>query len=380
MTSKKKSVGSTSKTPALRPAKSSGTSTVPSTDPQESGAILGRLDDIQNQLQRISQPAQMLETASASGVESGEIGRLLKDELTAVAESLKNEFRSSVESLRQVQTSAATSQSEVLRTLTDLIFQSASGQMSLSDIEKLLFDSEARIKDHLSTIKVSVAAVRDETVASEIAEPKAVARSGPRAKSWEEMRQDLMRGASNDNEEIAVVEIEDEAHVDSSSPSTGSTQAFSLPAHDAPFEIPEAIDTSKLSDEQLREEFYKRELLISALSSRLRRQCGNQSDMLTVDQLRKMTDTQPEELAKAIRYTLMRMDEQLRLGELEMSLERARLSRQLTQLEHTKQILERNARQMGLTINPDGTISGTTGNQGKGSSSRRWLGKLGFRE
>jgi hypothetical protein len=380
MTSKKKSVGSTSKTSALRPATSSDTPTISTTDPPESGAILGRLEDIQNQLQKISQTAPSPDTGPSAALSSGEIGQLLKDELAAVAESLKSEFRSSVESLRQVQTAAATSQSDVLRTLTELIFQSASGQMSLSDIEKLLFDSETRLKDHLSNVRVSAVIAREETIAPEIVEPRNATRSSPRPKSWEEMRQDLMNGDSSDDEGDSVVVLEDDPPSGTSSTSTGSTQAFSLPAHDAPFEIPEAIDTSKLSDEQLREEFYKRELLISALSSRLRRQCGNQSDMLSADQLRKMTDTQPEELAKAIRYTLMRMDEQLRLGELEMSLERARLSRQLTQLEHTKLILERNARQMGLTINPDGTISGTTGNQGKGSSSRRWLGKLGFRE
>ncbi len=45
------------------------------------------------------------------------------------------------------------------------------------------------------------------------------------------------------------------------------------------------------------------------------------------------------------------MDEQLRLGELELSLERARIARQLTQLEQTRQVIERNARQLGFTVN-----------------------------
>ena len=91
-----------------------------------------------------------------------------------------------------------------------------------------------------------------------------------------------------------------------------------------------------------------------------------------------MMGQMPEEFSSRVNHTLQRMDEQIRLGELELSLERARISRQASQLESLKHHIERNARQLGWTINPDGSIAAETGSTPKGTGSRRWLGKLGF--
>jgi hypothetical protein len=74
------------------------------------------------------------------------------------------------------------------------------------------------------------------------------------------------------------------------------------------------------------------------------------------------------------------MDELARMGELELAMERARISRQLSQMEHARQVLDRNARQLGWELNPDGTISPPVKQQGRtaGSGSRRWLRHLGL--
>ena len=67
------------------------------------------------------------------------------------------------------------------------------------------------------------------------------------------------------------------------------------------------------------------------------------------------------------------------MGELELSLERARIARQVNQLEHSRMLIERNARQLGLLLNPDGSLTNPGVQSGRTKSgSRRWLGKLGF--
>ena len=65
-------------------------------------------------------------------------------------------------------------------------------------------------------------------------------------------------------------------------------------------------------------------------------------------------------------------------GELELSLERARLSRQVSQLDNSRRLIEHNARQLGFTLEENGTLSNPDKVILRGSGSRRWLSKLGF--
>ena len=91
-----------------------------------------------------------------------------------------------------------------------------------------------------------------------------------------------------------------------------------------------------------------------------------------------MAEHLPEELAAQVLQTLQQLNELARIGELELSLERARLSRQVNQLAHTRQLLEHNARQIGLTIEEDGTVLNPQNLTLRNGGSRRWLSKLGF--
>ena len=157
-----------------------------------------------------------------------------------------------------------------------------------------------------------------------------------------------------------------------------SDRHFKLPEQDPSLEIPRTVDPETLSDHELRDAFHARETFITTLIARIRRQQEQATGQLSPEQLRSLVTELPEELASQVRHTLKQMEDLARMGELELSLERARIARQVNQLEHTRQLIERNARQLGLTVSPDGTISGSTSQPGKGSSSRRWLGKLGF--
>lgn len=356
--------------------------------------VFERLDEIQSQLLKLSASSSAAAEQPVAGQLTSElVSQLVRQEVSTLADSVLAEVRNSVSGLRDVQSAAATSQSEVLRTLTELIFQSSAGQVSLSEIENLLSGFESRLKDHLCeiTIERPAAAVPDARAGGKAAPSKSDQKSGsdPKARSWEDIRRDLMRGEAG----LPASET-DSSNDDQGEGAPGHHSAGSQPQpehesgvkpvvlawHETPFEISPAINLDGISPEELKAEFVKREELLTALVSRLRSQAHGNNDLLSADQLKQMMDSQPAELRHRILQTLTRMDEQLRLGELELSLERARIARQLTQLEQTRQVIERNARQLGFTVNPDGTISGNTGNQGKGSSSRRWLGVLGFRE
>jgi hypothetical protein len=144
------------------------------------------------------------------------------------------------------------------------------------------------------------------------------------------------------------------------------------------FDIPDPVDPEQLDTEQLREAFCLRESLLRSLVGHLRHN-RNTAPAITLQELRSITDHLPEELSRKVEDNLSKIDENLRLGELELSLERARIARQVSQLQSTREIIESNARRVGLSINPDGTIEGTSDAAEKTSSkSRRWLGAMGF--
>jgi hypothetical protein len=195
--------------------------------------------------------------------------------------------------------------------------------------------------------------------------------------SWEQIRSEMM----------AKSDLDDENGSSSDSKCAGqlpevaqlsSDRHFRLPDQDPSLEIPPTVDPAKVSHEELRDAFLQREAFITTLIARIRRQQDLATGQLSPDQLRSLVNDLPEELASQVRHTLKQMEDLARMGELELSLERARIARQVNQLEHSRQTIEFNARQLGLSLNADGTLSGSTSQPGRGSSSRRWLGKLGF--
>ncbi|MCA9085720.1 MAG: hypothetical protein KDA81_16785 [Planctomycetaceae bacterium] len=149
------------------------------------------------------------------------------------------------------------------------------------------------------------------------------------------------------------------------------------PPEDLP-EIPSITDIDGLDEEELRKVMLDRETLISALVKRLQRRARTEP-VLSPEQLNELRELATEEQQQQIQRGLSTLNEQHRLGELELSLERARVSRQLATLEVTRERLEATARSLGLTINSDGTLEGEIDpNLKRGSKGRRWLGAMGF--
>lgn len=139
--------------------------------------------------------------------------------------------------------------------------------------------------------------------------------------------------------------------------------------------IPALTTASELRDDQLRNAVADRDQVIRLLIAQLRQPART---TLSTEQLRHISESAPDVLQQRIEQTLLCLDRQVRLGELELSLERARMARQVTTLQATRQKLQQAARSFGMTLNEDGTLDGEMQTPATGSRGRRWLGVLGF--
>lgn len=143
-------------------------------------------------------------------------------------------------------------------------------------------------------------------------------------------------------------------------------------------DIPSIADPSLLSEDELRKIVIDRERLISTLIRRVQKK-SRQTPICSSEQLANLRDGLPQDLAARVDQSLAALNEQIRLGELELSLERARVSRQLATLAVTREKLDGRARSMGLSISEDGAVEGEIDAALKrGSKGRRWLGVMGF--
>jgi hypothetical protein len=315
-------------------------------------------------------------------------GGRLKSELKELTETLRNEFRQSLESLQASQAAANAAQSEVLKTLTEIMFQSAgSRDISADALEKAFSGVEERLMSRIEGIAGSAVPTQSSPAATS---PGPVAtRTGNGSpmklqnaassvtRSWEQIKHEMMNKGELTECSSASKPQKSAAALPEVAQLT-SDRHFRLPEQDLSLEIPKAIDPEVVSDQELRDAFREREAFITTLIARIRRQQESATGQLSADQLRTLAEELPDELAEQVRHTLKQMDDLARMGELELSLERARIARQVNQLAHSRQLLERNARQMGMIVNADGTIVHGPNQAGRGSGSRRWLGKLGF--
>jgi hypothetical protein len=315
-------------------------------------------------------------------------GGSLKSELKELTETLRNEFRQSLESLQASQAAANAAQSEVLKTLTEIMFQSAgSRDISADALEKAFSGVEERLMSRIECIAGGAVPTQSSPAATS---PGPVAtRNGNGSpmklqnaassvtRSWEQIKHEMMNKGELTECSSASKPQKSAAALPEVAQLT-SDRHFRLPEQDLSLEIPKAIDPEVVSDQELRDAFREREAFITTLIARIRRQQESATGQLSADQLRTLAEELPDELAEQVRHTLKQMDDLARMGELELSLERARIARQVNQLAHSRQLLERNARQMGMIVNADGTIVHGPNQAGRGSGSRRWLGKLGF--
>ncbi len=296
--------------------------------------------------------------------------------LLSILKLMREESRASIQELKASQEAAAAGQSAVLKALFEVISRSSAVRDNVGDsIEQKLFDFEERILQRIGHVNNSagITTTKDSKHPSNLqpSVPAAAKMSGCR--SWEEIRNDLLlHGDARETQgEIDIREARDIADLKAQDKSNSGEAANLL-------EVPEVLDPDELSEAELREVFVEREEFIATLISRLRQSHQQCSGHLPAEKLMAMGEFLPEDLAAQVMQTLQQLDELARIGELELSLERARLSRQLSKLDESRQLLEHHARQLGLTLTDDGTVSTPEKSVNRGTSSRRWLSKLGF--
>jgi tape measure domain-containing protein len=267
------------------------------------------------------------------------------------------------------------------------MFQSAGSREIPADaIEKAFSGVEERLMARLEAVAGNVAAPPNSSASSPGPIATRTGNGSPMklqnaassvSRSWEQIKSEMMNKGEL-TESSSAVKPQKPATALPEVAQLTSDRHFRLPEQDLSLEIPKAIDPETVSDQELRDAFREREAFITTLIARIRRQQESATGQLSAEQLRSLVEELPDELAEQVRHTLKQMDDLARMGELELSLERARIARQVNQLAHSRQLLERNARQMGMIVNADGTIVHGPNQAGRGSGSRRWLGKLGF--
>ncbi len=195
-------------------------------------------------------------------------------------------------------------------------------------------------------------------------------------KSWDDIRNACLEShgenvsdASGEEETSKRTELE-----------TFEEDASHVNEPESELEIPEFTsigEPESLNAEELRTAVINQERTISMLVKRLQKR-SRAAQRISQDQLADLSENSPEELQAAIGETLQLLRNQSRYGELELSLERARVSRQASQLEVASDRLHARARTMGLEIDENGEISQNASTKERGSKGRNWLGAMGF--
>lgn len=320
--------------------------------------------------------AAQAEPSSQEPIDSATAGIALSADVTSLINSLRHEFRASIDELKSAQAAAAAGHSAVLKTLTEIIFRSsAMRESSGGGLEQKLAETEDRILSRIN--QVGGLALAGDRKASPIITTVGSSSSAPvknnSARSWAEIRDQFMVDGGVDGAPVEPVPQEPDR-----TPEESASEEMAKAEPECRLEVPCAVDAEKLNEQELRTAFYEREAFISTLIGRLRHHHQKSSEHLPAEQLKSMAEHLPEELAAQVFQTLQQLDELARIGELELSLERARLSRQVRQLDHSRQLIEHSARQLGLTLAADGTLPNPEKVILRGSGSRRWLSKLGF--
>ncbi|MFN9290372.1 MAG: hypothetical protein ACK6EB_20080 [Planctomyces sp.] len=209
------------------------------------------------------------------------------------------------------------------------------------------------------------------------------------SRSWEEIRQELFDEVERKSEAGYLADLPIELPTEPAPPTGMRDAVFSpeeggyVPADFSPSddlvltEIPQHGELEAMSADELRALLQQRESLMARLIYRLRCREETRLNLLTLDQLRTMQRELPVELATLIESSVRRSDNLTRLGELELAFERARLAREKNNLQQSRQLMDVLAKQLGFTVNSDGTLVRQAESQPR-TGSRRWLGKLGF--
>lgn len=195
--------------------------------------------------------------------------------------------------------------------------------------------------------------------------------------SWATIREAMLKSSNDESHCVPSGRLINQAESIGEEEALVESDQSSTALEPLDFTIPEPFDSNTIHDQSLRAEFQSREEIMRLMSVRLR-QNVQPLPMIPTEQLREIAEVLPNDLRQRIERSIGQLDEQLRLTELELSLERAKIAREITRLEANRNTVESMARQMGYRIKDDGILETTDDSDDSRRSGRRWLRVLGF--
>lgn len=200
--------------------------------------------------------------------------------------------------------------------------------------------------------------------------------AGSPVSAWESMKAEMLGQSPDDTPNDAPQPEPTDSSIGAVAESIGAVaeQYEEIEEFEAdPTIAPPPIDVSAASLEELQQAVDLRDEYVSHLLRQLRVVHGKRTPQVDWDSLQNV----PENLESALKNVQKRLDEQLRIAEVELSLERARLGREQSRLNQLSAQVEKNMRRFGMQ-------SGDDADQGEGqdgadpAKGHRWLTMLGL--
>ncbi len=329
-------------------------------DQQCDDALQGRVNDLESQLEeketlvsaltvRLEQAAEQLDRLRRTGADRGaRVSGGIPAELVEDQKKLVQEMQLAVEQWQEMQAATILGRLEVQVTeIREFIVQPGGATLTaLPQAGDLAGNSERALPSNLP--------------------PGA---PGSPVSAWESMKAELL-GDSSEEAEIHSTPPEP----NSSATEVAAEQFDEIEEFEAdPTEAPPSIDIAQASMEELQQAVELRDEYVAHLLRQLRIVHAKRTPSVDWESLQNA----PENMEAALKDVQKRLDEQLRIAEVELSLERARLGREQSRLNHLSAQVEKNMRRFGMQ-------SGDDVDQGEGtdgadpSKGHRWLTMLGL--
>lgn len=196
--------------------------------------------------------------------------------------------------------------------------------------------------------------------------PRETSKDG--ASNWEAMKASLMGEAAPDVPAPSHAAPADEAG--SEGPLSFETAEDDIPLGEAP----QPVDLANATIEELRKAVDVRDAYIATMARKLRVVGSRRVVMPNWESV----NNAPDDLRTALQELERRLDEALRLAEVELSLERARLGREGMRLRMLEEQLEKESKRRGALGIEEGKKLKTANDDPEHVKSQRWLRMLGM--
>jgi len=316
--------------------------------------------------ERLEQAAEQLDRIHRSGGARGARTAGLPSELVESQQGLVNDLQQAVQQWDEMQPGAALGRIEIQITeLRDFIAGNLTGGSSAA----------LQMAGHIPA-NVPASPNNSSTTAEPAAGGNNSGESGPLAGSYEALKAGLLDSSLDESQPKQPADSTIDTGVDStvetpidvSPPSLVEFEQLNL------LDPPELFDPETADIEQLRHGIEARDIYISHLILRLRTAESRQNTPIDWESIQNV----PDEFGTRLKQLEARLEETLRLAEVDLSLERARLGRESARLEQLADQVERKAKKFDNGSDGGGNAEESAGSDdGMGG---RWQRLFGVRK